>query len=134
MCANEKLVKNYIKQIKKNLICSDGQKKQVLKDIENSVRDYLQTNKNASEHEIYSHFGTPEDVVSAYMTEIDLKEIKRKVVFRKVIIFISVIVIAFILALGIDGFLETFPFKDPVIYISPAIEGTTEYITDEVLL
>ncbi len=134
MCANEKLVKNYIKQIKKNLICPNGQKKQVLKDIENSVKDYLQTNKTASENEIYSHFGTPEDVVSAYITEIDLKEIKRKVFFRKVIIFISAVVIAFILALCIDGFLETFPFKDPVIYISPAIEGTTEYITDEVML
>ena len=68
------------------------------------------------------------------MIEIDLKEIKRKVVFRKVIIFVSVIVIAFLIALGIRDILETFPFKDPVIYISPAIEGTTEYITDEVLL
>lgn len=135
MCAIDKLTNNYIKEIKQNLLCPVRQKKQVLKDIEISVKDFAESKKITDINELYTHFGTPEDVAAAYMPQADIKELKRKIKLRKTAIFVAITVIAIIFALCIDAFLETYPFRQPVIHVFPAVEGTTgEPVSDEVLL
>lgn len=122
MCAIDKLTNNYIKEIKQNLLCPVRQKKQVLKDIVNSIKDYAENNNITDINDLYAHFGTPEEVAKSYMSQADINDIKRKIKVRRVLIIIIVAALTVVLLCCLKEVQETIPFKQPVLYVSPAME------------
>lgn len=56
--------------------------------VETSVRDYVSDRPNVDYNSITSRFGTPEQVVSMYLEEMDTSELMNKLRIRKRIIVI----------------------------------------------
>lgn len=68
--------------------CSGKQKDLILSRVEASVRDYVSNRPDANYHVICSRFGTPEQVASSYLEEMDTEELMEKFRIRKNIIAI----------------------------------------------
>jgi len=91
MSTIEKDIRKYISDVGKNLICSGKLKKQILKDIENTVLDYTDNRQITDINEIYAHFGTPEDLAKTFLLSADVKSVKRKIKVRNIIIVLAVL-------------------------------------------
>ena len=97
MCTIEKEIEKYISEIESNLVCCGRLKKSLAKEIEGSVYDYAESRDIKDISEVYNHFGTPEEMARAYLSQVDPKKIRKAVNARKVVI-IGVVVALMMLA------------------------------------
>ena len=95
---SDALLHNYIKEIKASLTCPVDEQKQVLASLEESVSTYLQDFPNATFDDITHRFGTPAQVVDAFLDEQKVSCIRSKNSLRKKIMA-SVLIIAAMAAL-----------------------------------
>ena len=100
----EKDIRNYISDVGKNLVCSGKLKKQILKDIENDVLDYTDNKQITDINEIYAHFGTPEEIAKAYLSDAEPQNIKKAINIKKmllvaIVIALAMLAITFIIAI-----------------------------------
>lgn len=122
MRAIDKLTNNYIKEIKQNLLCPVRQKKPVLKDIANSVKDYAENNNITDINDLYTHFGTPEEVAKSYMSQADIKDIKRKINLHRFFVAVIAVTLSVFALLLICFLIDDFVHRDFTTYIYPAEE------------
>ncbi len=120
----------YISEVRKNLVCNRKIKKQTVTDIRNSVFDYAESNNITDINLIYKHFGSPEELAKSFMTENDIKYIKRKIVLRRIIlavVFIILALISFLLIIEVMNQAKS----DINRYTETIFEGTTRYAIEE---
>ncbi len=108
MSAIEKDIRNYISDVGRKLVCSRKQKKQILKDIENEVLDYTDNKQFTDINEIYAHFGTPEEIAKAYLSDAEPQNIKKAINVRKVIIAAVVAVVLIFAIFLLCTFIESY--------------------------
>ncbi len=82
----EKVTDGYLREIKSLMVCDDGTKKKFLKDLKRDVYDYTIEENADSIEMIIEHFGTPEEIAKSFFESADIKKIKRKMNFRRVIL------------------------------------------------
>ena len=84
-----KHLKRYCRAVRRDLPCSGKLKQKILTEISMSVRTYLEENPSASYTEIENKFGTPQQITSAYLDEMDhqvlAKELKLKSKIVKIV-------------------------------------------------
>lgn len=97
MCTIETEIEKYISEIESNLVCCGRLNKSLAKEIEGSVYDYAESRDIKDISEVYNHFGTPEEMARAYLSQVDPKKIRKAVNVRKVVI-IGVVVALMMLA------------------------------------
>ncbi len=90
----------FVAQIKSNLVCPDSEKNRITKDIENSILDYIEENGVNDISEVYSQFGTPQEICAQFNAEVEPKKIKKMLNIRKTVL-IGVIVIVAMVALSL---------------------------------
>ncbi len=101
-------VRGYLRQVRKHLpMCEDAEEK-YLDQIALSLADYCAENSPASAGEITEAFGSPEDVVDAYLSEMDTGRMIRQTDIRKpvkacVLAALAVVMLA-VLTAGIVAF------------------------------
>lgn len=104
----EKEVKKYLGSIAKKLVCSRKQKRLILKDIEQSIRDYIENENITDISQLYSHFGSAEEIAKTYLadfvTPADIKKAvnKKKALIIGIIVALVIYVLALIIVI-IDG-------------------------------
>lgn len=104
----EKEVKKYLGSIAKKLVCSRKQKRLILKDIEQSIRDYIENENITDISQLYSHFGSAEEIAKTYLadfvTPADIKKAvnKKKALVIGIIVALVIYVLALIIVI-IDG-------------------------------
>ena len=105
MTAIEKETEKYISDVSSRLLCSKKKKKEIIADIRGAVLDFTEGNGTKDIKEVYEHFGTPEELAKAHLSELDPAQIKKKVNIRRVVIvaiavalllYIAIITLAFI--------------------------------------
>ncbi|MBE6786109.1 MAG: hypothetical protein E7538_07765 [Ruminococcaceae bacterium] len=97
----EKDIKIYLHAIDNNLVCPKKQKKTILEDIEASIRDYIENENITDISQLYSHFGSAEEIAKTYLADfVTPADIKRAVNKKKALI-IGVIVALIIWLLGV---------------------------------
>lgn len=105
MTAIEKETEKYISDVSSRLLCSKKKKKEIIEDIRGAVLDFTEANGTEDIKEVYEHFGTPEELAKAHLSELDPAQIKKKVNIRRVVIvaiavalllYIAIITLAFI--------------------------------------
>ena len=90
----------FVAQIKSNLVCPDGEKNRITKDIENSILDYIEENGVNDISEVYSQFGTPQEICAQFNAEVEPKKNKKMISIRKTVL-VGVIVIVAMVALSL---------------------------------
>ena len=92
----------FVAQIKSNLVCPDSEKNRITKDIENSILDYIEENGVNDISEVYSQFGTPQEICAQFNAEVEPKKIKKMLSIRKTVL-IGVIACVIIFAAVMIG-------------------------------
>lgn len=104
----EKDIKIYLHAIDNNLVCPKRQKKIILEDIEASIRDYIENENITDISQLYSHFGSAEEIAKNYLADFvnpaDIKKAinKKKVLVIGVIVALIIYVLALIIVI-VDG-------------------------------
>lgn len=117
-------VKRYLSKTKRYLLCDGKRKREILKEIEESIYEIAEKEGITDLEQIYKHFGTPEETASTYLSQADPKKIRNAVNIRKIMV-IGIITALLILAIymtiavvnsyrSVNGFTEV-----------ELIEGTT---------
>lgn len=103
----------YYRTIYKSIPCSNAIKRQLTEQLRHSVEEYLLKNPSANFSAIVTHFGTPEQIVSAYVAELDPTEIVQTINIKKLILKIVCFVMLFcMLAWGTVLIIASIDAKD----------------------
>ncbi len=76
----------FVAQIKSNLVCPDSEKNRITADIENSILDYIEENGVTDISEVYSQFGTPQEICAQFNAEFEPKKIQKMLNIRKTVL------------------------------------------------
>ena len=96
-----KHLKRYCRAVRRNLPCSGKLKQKILTEIGMSVRTYLEENPSANYTEIENKFGTPQQITSAYLDEMDHQVLARELKIKNRIV--KIVAAALITALLMFG-------------------------------
>lgn len=91
---NQKEIKKYLKKVKLLIICDFATRRKFIGDLKNNILDYSETNDVQSIDDVYKQFGTPEDIAKAFFQDIDIKKVKMKMNFTRVILIAVIIALA----------------------------------------
>lgn len=116
MCTIKKEIEKYLSEIQNNLVGSNKAKKNIIGEIEGLVYDYAEVKGVKDISDIYSHFGTPEEMAQTYLSQSDPKKIAKAVRIKKAVIIgviVTILLFAIYLLLAFvdghknsDGFVE----------------------------
>lgn len=95
--------KRYLRQIRSWLPCSRKLKKEILLKIEGNVSDWLEEHPDAGYDAIVARFGTPQQIASAYVDEMDTAELLKLLRVRRNIVRIVAIMAIAIVMLWFNG-------------------------------
>ena len=123
----KKDLNRYLTEVGTYLVCTKKQKKIILEDIETSIRDYIEITNINDMSEIYSHFGSPEDIAKTYLTNfVNPADVKKALNKKKALIITVVIALIVALLIWLIGVIITLidhHNKEPGYIIEgPAIE------------
>ena len=76
-------LKQYYRNIRSELPCSWGQRNRILRQIRESVDNYLEENPGAGFAAIEAHFGNAQTIASSYIDVQDALELLRKMRIKK---------------------------------------------------
>lgn len=126
----DRIIKNYRKKLTVSLPCSRTEKESIISSIEVNIRTYLDENPNASEKEIYDHFGTPDEIINDYLSSTRGSELQKKFKKKKTIfciVFAGVLavclIVAAIVTVAFNHAMQRFPKERYV--VSETTENST---------
>lgn len=118
-------LKRYYWQISRRLSCPVGRKRQIMGNIRSGVNDFLLEEPDADMAAVMEHFGTPEQIVESYLSEMDPKELQKSLNVRKRIF--TVVLIAVLAALAMWAIVMI----DAAIDAQNSVGGYYEVIVNE---
>ena len=92
-------IKNYYREINKALPGSPNAKKRIMDSIHQAVENYLQEYPQTDIADVQHHFGTPDDIASSYVEQLETHVVIRRLDIKKAIIIAvcSTLVLALLL-------------------------------------
>lgn len=121
---------SYYRSIRHCLPCSSKLKKQILTDIKTQVNTYMEENPSADCEIIKQHFGTPQQIATAYIDEMTTQEIQKRFTIKKTTIVIVCIAIGLIVAMWatalISAWIDAQKSFDGFYDVGPVIESDVE--------
>lgn len=96
-----KIAREYIKEVKRNLPYFMARKKQFLKDFRENLNAFSEEKPDAAREDYVERFGIPEEIAISFLPEVesiaDLKKLKRKkLVVRLMIGFFAVVLVVLV--------------------------------------
>lgn len=131
MITIEKEIEKYISDVSAKLLCSKEKKKELIEDIRGAVFDFAEGSCTKDIADIYKHFGTPEELAKAHLSELDPAQIKRKVNIRRVVIVAVVVALVIFLLFLTVATINSYKSVNGTIYkeiIDEATSNITAYI------
>ena len=103
----DKQLRRYYWQIRRWLPCGHKQKNRCIRELSESINTFLQQESNADFQTVLARFGSPLQIASAYVDEMDTEKLLKRLQIRRrivAILFAGVIAgfIATLVALGIQ--------------------------------
>ena len=96
---NRTALRSYFRSIRSCLTCPRKQKKQIIRELKTNVTAFLEENPKASFEVIASHFGSPQQIASTYLSDLTDAELLHKLHIRKKVITIIAGIMAAILVI-----------------------------------
>ncbi|MBQ3518910.1 MAG: hypothetical protein IJA31_06285 [Clostridia bacterium] len=117
-------IKEYIKSVKKQIVCPTAESRQMLRELQANVSDFVQENPDADMVQIVEQFGKPETIANLHLANMSKNRITKAVNTRKVVVTAVVIALA-MLAITFSVALYDNHKTEIVFYNDTIIEGTT---------
>lgn len=81
-----KKLQNYFREIKKELPCGGCKRRKILRDLRQSVDDFLAENPEATYDRVVELFGTPQQIADSCVAEMPPREVQKKLKIKRWII------------------------------------------------
>lgn len=130
MTAIEKETEKYISDVSSRLLCSKKKKKEIIEDIRGAVLDFTEANGTEDIKEVYEHFGTPEELAKAHLSELDPVQIKKKVNIRRVVIVALVVALIIFTVSFATAVINSYKSVNGFYSVSPVEEITSENLIE----
>lgn len=88
-----KEIKKYINKVSKYLLCDNTMKRKFLRDFKTDVLEYAKAENISDIDKIKAHFGEPEKIARAFLMESDIRDIKKRLTVKRIILISAIIVI-----------------------------------------
>ena len=100
----EQEIKEYIREIKKEINCSRSRKKELLTEITEGIRDFCSNEESVDISKIKQRFGTPEEIAESVLRNHEADEVNKslKVGKRTVLVVAMIALVVGLIALGIQ--------------------------------
>lgn len=82
-----KMIIRYIREVNKEIIATNNQKQKLFGDLISDIHERIADGKIASYEDIVAHFGPPARVAKDFFASADIKEIKKKLLFKQILFF-----------------------------------------------
>lgn len=92
--------KRYFNEIKKSIPLESKRTRDFLKSLEYQIDEFQSDNPNCTYNDLILEFGFPEDIIASYFKESQSNELIRNLKIRKYIKYITLSIIAVVIALG----------------------------------
>lgn len=92
-------LRSYFRSIRNHLTCSRKQKKQILSELKTNITTFLEEHPQTDFQMIQSHFGSPQQIASTYLSDLTDAELLHKLQIRKKVIAIIACLMAAILVI-----------------------------------
>ncbi|MBQ8893713.1 MAG: hypothetical protein IJ043_04815 [Clostridia bacterium] len=122
----DKEIRQFLLQIKKNLVCPRRQKKEIIRDISNSIYDYTEEHAVTDIREIYDHFGDPKEIARQLLSEAEPQTVRKAIDIRKAVIVAVIITLAMLATTLIIELIDAHDEHRGNVYIEGPIEVTEE--------
>ncbi|MBR2413401.1 MAG: hypothetical protein IKB13_02770 [Clostridia bacterium] len=127
------IVAQYVREVNKEIIATPKQKRKLFGDLRSDIHERIADGKIASYEDVIAHFGTPEQVAKDFFATANIKEIKKRLMIRRIVVsavaFCVLFLCAFYTFLLFDGFssvynytVESFEVDGEVLYEDMCIE------------
>lgn len=83
MQVTERERKQYLKQIKKQLVCKGAQRKAFMTSFEDNIDEYMKANPEADFAQLQDDMGTPEEIADAFLENESASRIKKRMSIAK---------------------------------------------------
>ncbi len=117
----------YLKGIENSLVCSKGEKKIFLKDLKNSIKQFIQEENVDDFSKVQERFGTATDIAESYLTTVDVADIRKRLSVKRTVTIVSIIIAIIFALFLVTIFLDT-SFLLKFINDEEAIEGTVQFL------
>ena len=127
-----RIVAQYVRAINKELIATSKQKRRLFGDLKSDIHERIADGKIASYEDIVSHFGTPVQVAKDFFATADVKEIKKKLLIRRIIV--SAVVFCVLLWAGVVAYLKYEAEAEIHDYVVDSFVVEGEVVYEDVLI
>lgn len=98
-----KEVKKYLKEVKGYLLCDSGTKQKFIADFERDLNAYIAESQPQGIAEIRAHFGEADEIAKAFLAEMNIKEVKKKLDARRAVTKVAIAVAIAVLLVWAGG-------------------------------
>lgn len=117
----QKDIRMYLREVKKHLMCPWKMRKQILNSVESSIYDYTNEKNVQNIKDIYTHFGTPEEIAGTYLPEIDIRKFRKTVIIQRIILVAAIVLLA-LLALYL------------IVLLYASFDASSSYFTEQIIV
>ena len=91
-------IRQFLREIRKNIPGGGKRKGQILRQVKASVLEYLAEVPSASYGDLLTRFGTPAQIAETYLEELDVPDLRKQLTIRKrILLIVSLVAICIIL-------------------------------------
>ena len=98
------MIARYVRNVSKEIIATPKQKRKLFGDLKSDIHDRIADGKIATYEDIVAHFGTPAQVAMDFFATADIKEIKKKLMIRRILI--AAVVLCLLICIAYYSFLK----------------------------
>ncbi len=123
--------KQYLKEIKRLLVCNAKQRKAFLKSFEDNIDEYLKDNPDADFSKIQKDMGTPQEIADGFLENASSSDIKKRMAFVKWIIAGVIIVTLMIVVTLVFSIVDAYYSNRAYGEITITVDSVDEEIIEE---
>ena len=115
MKSRNKIVRQYLRQVRKAVPCSGKERRQLVEQLEESVAQYVSEHGAETVDDISREFGSPGEIWEAFLQNKDAAYIQRQLALKnrvcRIVIVMAAVLVIIVAILGTLRFIDGYQFR-----------------------
>ena len=115
MKSRNKIVRQYLRQVRKAVPCSGKERRQLVQQLEESVAQYVSEHGAETVDDISREFGSPGEIWEAFLQNNDAAYIQRQLALKnrvcRIVIVMAAVLVIIVAILGTLRFIDGYQFR-----------------------
>lgn len=115
MKSKNKIVRQYLRQVRKAVPCSGKERRQLVQQLEESVAQYVSEHGAETVDDISREFGSPGEIWEAFLQNNDAAYIQRQLALKnrvcRIVIVMAAVLVIIVAILGTLRFIDGYQFR-----------------------